>query len=134
MNRVWFHHSELEETRCGMWRIVRGEERKRNAEAAAELMRDVASFEAAMRRAIDEWPNSCAHNLTVEASNRLAWLGHAGCLLGVNSPEENTRCGWHMLTAEEQCRANRAAQRVLEGWSEVYVDLRQADLFMGATC
>ena len=80
-----------------MWRIVRGDKRTENARAAAALMRDSLAFAAAMRRALAEWPTSCEHNLTAEDTNRLAWLGHAGNLLGAGSPEENTRIGWHML-------------------------------------
>jgi hypothetical protein len=79
-------------------------------------MRDSDAFEAAMMRALEEWPNSCAHNLSAEDTNRLAWLGHAGCLLAAGSPEENTRCGWHTLTLTEQDAANAAAQKVLDMW------------------
>lgn len=114
--RLYFHYEQLEEFRSGMWRIVRGDARRKYAERAADLMRDPASFRDAMRRALSEWPISCEHNLTSEASNRLAWLGHAGCCLAVQSSEENTRHGWHMLTPKEQDAANLAAESVLAEW------------------
>jgi hypothetical protein len=116
IERKYFHYSELEEWRDGMWRIVGGEKKRDNMKAAADLMRDSDAFEAAMMRALEEWPNSCAHNLSAEDTNRLAWLGHAGCLLAAGSPEENTRCGWHTLTLTEQDAANAAAQKVLDMW------------------
>jgi hypothetical protein len=116
MERVYFHYSDLEEWRDGMWKIVGGKKRAHNAGMAADLMRDDGAFEAAMMRALEEWPNSCSHNLTAEDTNRLAWLGHAGCLLATGSPEENTRFGWHMLNASEQDAANATAQRVLDAW------------------
>lgn len=116
MERVYFHFNELEEYHGGMWRIVGGLKKAKNALAAAELMRDIAAFEAAMMRALEEWPNSCRHNLTAEDTNRLAWLGHAGCCLAVGSPEENTRTGWHLLNTAEQDAANAAAQKVLDAW------------------
>jgi hypothetical protein len=118
LDRVYFHYSDLEEYRDGMWRIVMGEQRKANVQAAAKLMRDSAAFEYSMRRAVDEWPNSCLHNLTSENSNRIAWLGHSGCCLGAGSPEENTRCGWHTLNPSEQDEANRVAALVLADWCE----------------
>lgn len=99
-----------------MWRPVRGSERTANARKAAELMRDSVAFKAAMMRALDEWPHSCMHNLTADAVNKLAWLGHAGNCLAVGSPEENTRVGWHMLTQPEQDEANRVASEVLREW------------------
>jgi len=114
--RIFFHYEQLEEFKCGMWRIVRGEEREVFLRKAANLMRDSRKFQAAMERAVREWQNSCLHNLTAESSNRLAWLGHAGCLLATGSPEENTRIGWHTLNADEQNEANRTAQVVLDKW------------------
>ena len=117
--RVYMHYERLEEYKCGMWRIVHGEQRAKNIELAAQLMRDIPAFSRAMLRAVEEWGNSCSFNLTSEESNRLAWLGHAGCCLGVGSPEENTRAGWHSLNQSEQDAANEAAQKVLEHWESL---------------
>lgn len=129
MIRTYFHYEKLEEYQNGMWRIVRGEKRKANSEAAANLMRDPARFTAAMLRALEEWPNSCAHNLSADAVNKIAWLGHAGCCLGVGSPEENTRIGWHLLSPLHQARANAAAQAVLDAWTPGDLNRPQIDLF-----
>lgn len=134
MQRVFFHYSDLEEWRCGMWRIVRGEARKSNIARAAALMRDPEAFKAAMRRALDEWPNSVRQNLTAEDTNRLAWLGHAGCQIGVGSPEENTRCGWHTLSLPEQAAADAAAQCVLNEWIAANMDDLPLLALMGAKC
>ena len=123
--RKYHHYSRLEEWRDGMWRIERGDQRRANAERAADLMRRPRDFEAAMRRAFVEWPTSCEHNLTAENANRIAWLGHAGCCLGVGSPEENTRIGWHMLNRSEQDEANAAAARVLSDWQRQNVTQMQ---------
>ncbi len=93
-----------------------GERRKGFIAAAASLMQKPVEFEGAMRRALSEWPNSCRHNLTSLSSNRIAWLGHAGCCIGARSPEESTRAGWHTLTRPEQDEANRVAAIVLAEW------------------
>lgn len=123
--RKFYHYSKLEEVSAGMWRILRGDERKAFIGKAAELMRDSDAFEAAMRRAIVEWPLSCEAAFTADSINQIAWLGHAGCCIGVGSPEECTRCGWHTLSATEQDAANAAAARALVTWSES----AQSDLF-----
>lgn len=99
-----------------MWRIVHGESRERFAEAAAELMRDDAAFLAAMLRAVNEWPKSCEMNLTSVSTNHRAWFGHAGCFLATGSPEDCTRLGWHMLTEEEQDKANAQADIAIAEW------------------
>lgn len=120
--RIYHHFGDLEEFHAGMWRIVRGEDRKRNIEAAANLMRNPPEFKKAMLEAIETWTNSCQHNLTAENVNRIAWLGHAGCCIGVGSPEENTRAGWHTLNKQEQDEANRVAAEVLAGWDAANSD------------
>lgn len=114
--RIYHHYEELEEFHSGMWRIVRGEDRRRFIELSAALMRDCDGFSSAMTRATQEWKKSCEHNLTVEAANRLAWLGHAGCCINHRAPEESTRAAWHTLTPEEQALANEAAGLVLFRW------------------
>lgn len=116
MERIYHHFEDWEEYHAGMWRIVRGEQRKENVQRAAALMRDPERFQLSMQRALAEWPNSCAHNLSAESTNRIAWLGHAGCCLGAESPEENTRAAWHTLEQFEQDEANRVAALVLALW------------------
>lgn len=127
--RLYFPYEQLEEYQRGMWRIVRGQARRAFAEAAAALMRDSEKFKAAMREAVRTWPISCSHNLSAENTNRLAWLGHAGCCIGVGSCEENTRIGWHLLKPLEQAAANRAAQDILEEWISRTPDPQQRGLF-----
>lgn len=127
--RMYFPYQQLEEFQRGMWRIVRGDNRRKFATLAANLMRDSNRFGAAMREAVSDWPISCAHNLTSENSNRIAWLGHAGCCLGVGSCEENTRLGWHMLSPLEQAEANRVAGEVLAEWLAANTEAAQLALF-----
>lgn len=131
-NRVYYHYELLEEYTHGMWRIERGVDRKAYVEEAAMLMRDPERFEAAMMRAINEWPVSCEHSLTAEDTNRIAWLGHAGCCIEVGSPEEATRAGWHTLTKPEQDEANAAAARALSEWESIYEAVQQFTLFAWA--
>ena len=116
LNRIYYHYEQLEEFSGGMWRVVRGEQRKSFIFAAARLMKCSKSFKSAMRKAIKDWPNSCKHNLTVEAANRIAWLGHAGCCIAAASPEGATRAAWHTLDRIEQDAANAAALEVLSEW------------------
>lgn len=116
MRRQYFHYEQWECFRNGMWRIVRGDERKANASAAADLMRDLHRFRQAMFTVVNEWRISCLQNLTARNVNRIAWLGQAGCCVGVGSPEENTRIGWYLLTQEEKDAANSAAAEILAYW------------------
>jgi hypothetical protein len=109
--RVYHHYEDLEEYHIGMWRIVRGKKRKEFVANAAALMQQPDEFKDAMLKALDAWPKSCDANLTAEAVNRIAWLGHAGCCIATGSPEEATRAAWHTLAQDE---ANRVAGEVLD--------------------
>lgn len=127
--RVYYHYEELEEYHAGMWRIVRGEARKQFIVLSAELMRNAEEFCKAMQRATLEWPKSAAHNLTIEAANRLAWLGHAGCCVNHGASEEATRAAWHTLLKNEQAIANDVAATVLYRWDSARIE---NDLFAWA--
>jgi len=120
-NRVWRPFHVLEEHKHGMWRRLNGDARQPFIDASAALMSDPEAFEAAMLRAISEWPESCAAALTVGAMNRRAWMGHAGCCIATGSPEELTRLGWHTLTPEQQAAANAAADRAIAVWEASHV-------------
>lgn len=120
MKRIYHHYEKLEEFHCGMWRNVPAEERGFYIHRAAELMRDADRFRAAMLAASQQWPFSCEHNLTAKSMNRRAWLGHAGCCLAVDSPEDLTRLAWHTLTTEQQVLADAAADDVIAIWEQAY--------------
>lgn len=103
-----------------MWRIVPAEERQAFVRIVADLMRNAPAFKTAMLRATHEWPYSCEHNLTCTSMNRIAWLGHAGCCIAHEAPEDLTRLAWHTLNTNEQDAANAAAAEVLADWENRY--------------
>jgi hypothetical protein len=127
--RLYFHYEELEECHAGMWRITRGETRKECIARAAALMKDAPRFKAAMVEAIAAWPKSCAAAFTADAVNQIAWLGHAGCCIAAQSPEEATRAAWHTLTRPEQDEANKVAAEALLTWSRPAHLFEQLELF-----
>jgi len=114
--RVYFHYEKLEEFQQGMWKILRGDERKQKILEAAALMKRPEEFKRAMVTAVNTWPNSCAHNFTCEGMNKIAWLGHAGCCIATGSSEEATRAAWYRLTDDEMNRANAVADEALAEW------------------
>ena len=116
MKRIFHPYDKWEETASGMWRIVGAAERDEFKLKAAALMRDTQAFEDAMMLAVERWPVSCEVNLSAGSMNRQAWIGHAGCCIALDSPEDATRLGWHMLTKNEQDLANAAADRAIAEW------------------
>lgn len=108
----------MEEYQAGMWDELPIEMREDHVQAAAALMRDADAFEAACRRAVDEWPNSCAVAMTTPSMNLKAWIGHAGSCIATGTPEHLTRRGWRLLSEGEQDAANDAAQRAIDYWRQ----------------
>ena len=118
MRRRYFNYRDLEEFADGggMWRSISGPARVGQIEGARSLMETPGDFAVAMRRVLQEWPNSCASNLTGRSRNRRAWIGHAGCYLAAGSLEESTRAAWHELLIPRQRAANAVADLVIEEW------------------
>lgn len=114
--RIYHPFHKLEDIQAGMWRNVSSEDRETLKAAAASLMRDVEGFRNAMLKAVNNWPIACEFYLTNPSVNHQAWVGHAGCCIAVNSPEDVTRQAWHTLTQVEQDAANAAADAALENW------------------
>lgn len=129
IQRVYHPYTKCEEFASGMWRKVSGQEYEDFASKAHELMANPPRFKAAMSKAVRLWPFSAEHNLTAIECNRRAWLGHAGCFMGVGSPEEPTRIGWHRLTEAQQLEADRVAQEVIDDWEDAYDSKGQQALF-----
>jgi hypothetical protein len=133
--RVHYHWQDREEFAGDrrMWRTVASPSaRAVFIRHAAALMRQPDKFRAAMTRAVTEWPRSCETNLTGDAINQRAWLGHAGCYLDSGSPEDCTRLGWHELDSGQQRAANAAADDVIAAWRATYRPVTaQLDLFGG---
>lgn len=108
----------------GMWSIPGTLMRQQHAREASDLMANPDAFRKAMRRALREWPNSVEAAFATPGLNLRAWIGHAGCWLGVGSPEETTRQGWHLLDDGEQYAANAAADAVI---AEYRASVKKAD-------
>lgn len=122
MKQVFHPAQNWEEYKAGMWRQVSNpDERNRYIEAAADLMREPDRFLSAMLVAIERWPISCEHQLTNQSINHQAWLGHAGCCIETESPEDCTRLGWHTLTKDEQDAANDVADQAYAAWEKNYL-------------
>jgi len=120
MKRVFHHYKKCEEYRTNMWKQVPVSERQSYQDKSASLMIDYQAFERAMKRAVDEWPFSCEAALTASVMNHQAWIGHAGCAINHDAPEDITRLAWRTLTQEQQDLANMAADNAIAYWKGKY--------------
>jgi len=83
--------------------------------AYASFLRDLPRFEAALRRVVSEWHNSCEHYLSNANMNRIAWLGQASACLALGLPSI-FRAGYYQLSEDEQRAADEMALKYLNAW------------------
>lgn len=121
IKRVFHRWEKCEEYKTNMWRAVPVEDRDGYVHKSRELMLDCNAFESAMRLAVDSWPFSCEAALSASTMNHQAWIGHAGCAINHNAPEDLTRQAWRTLTKDQQEAANAAADRAIAYWRENYI-------------
>lgn len=81
----------------------------------AELLSNIDEFKEAMNGVIYNWKNSCEHNLTNSNMNRIAWMGQAALCYKYGIPVK-FRGGFHLLTEEEQRKADEAALEKINEW------------------
>ena len=103
-----------------MWKQVPVQDRQFYQDQSAALMLDCNKFEAAMKKVVDEWKYSCEASLTASSINHQAWIGHAGCAINHNAPEDITRLAWRTLTQEQHDLANQAADNAITYWKGKY--------------
>lgn len=81
----------------------------------ARLLSDEQQFRSALNGVITEWIHSCEHYLTNSSMNRIAWLGQASLCYAKKIPS-TFRGGFHLLSEQQQDKANRIAFEYLNKW------------------
>lgn len=81
----------------------------------AKLLSNIDLFKQVMSKIITEWKHSCEHYLTNKSMNRIAWLGQAALCYHSGIPS-TFRGGFHLLSEEQQKKANEAALEYLNIW------------------
>ena len=119
-NDIYLHFELLEEYPAGMWKTITGQEREMLLKRAIEFTGYAKEYGVYMLKAVNLWPNSCAHNLSKSNTNRQAWIGHAATCIAIKCPEDITRLAWHYLTQKQQDDANAQADIAIQTWEKQF--------------
>lgn len=120
MKRIWHPYTVWEDFLQGMWRIVPKCEETLWLDVAVWFTGDNDLYGQWMLKVINELPLACEHNLTNDAMNRWAWIGHAACCLATGCPEYITRRAWGLLDETQRTLANARAAIALQIWVDNY--------------
>lgn len=112
-SEVWLPWWTWEEVGANMWGDV--SHRKTWLQMAIAFTGNAELYGEWMLRVVDEWPHSCAHNLSKRGDKR-PWIGHAAVALAIGCPEHIVREAWAYLTEEQQRKANDKAQQAINYW------------------
>lgn len=116
MKRIWKPWHEWECYKAGFYKSTSERMSPNDARLAyAAFLGDSSRFIAALDRVLQEWPNSCAHFLSNESINRIAWLGQASMCIDTGVPACH-RGGFKLLSREAQRLANTIALDALNRW------------------
>lgn len=80
-----------------------------------ELLQDIPEFKRVLLILIEQWKNSCEHNLTNERMNRIAWMGQAALCYKYGIPARY-RGGYNLLTDQQKQAADDAALEIINVW------------------
>jgi len=114
-HETWLPYWEWEECTRNMWGSV--SHRKTWVSMAAEFTGNAELYGEWMRKVVERWPNSCAHNLS-KSGDKHPWIGHAAVALAIACPEDIVREAWAMLNDEQQRLANIKASEAIDYWKE----------------
>ena len=85
--------------------------------AYADILGNVEWFRRAAFRVMNEWPESCAHFLSNDGMNRVAWLGQASVCIETGVPSRY-KYSFLFMTQERQEAANNVARRAIRWWED----------------
>lgn len=115
-DRIFHTYEKWECHKAGFYANVKNGKTKEEHEAQyAAFLKNDKAFRKALKKVISEWKNSCEHYLTNASMNRIAWLGQAACCYAKGIPSVY-RAGFHLLSEDEQLRANKTALEFLNKW------------------
>ncbi|MDD5358282.1 MAG: hypothetical protein PHX80_03995 [Candidatus Nanoarchaeia archaeon] len=129
MKRMYHPFTEWEDCKAGMYDKVSAIEKNRLLQEAIKFTGNYVEYGAWMVRVAKEWTKACEHNLTDEAQNRRAWIGHAACCMALKCPEYITREAWGFLTDQQREDANAMADKAIELWERGIYKNHEQSLF-----
>jgi hypothetical protein len=115
-NRIFHTFDKWECYQAGFYDTCKDGMTKEQCEIEyATLLTDEKQFRDALEYITTKWIHSCEHYLTNKSMNRIAYLGQAALCYAKGIPS-TFRGGFHLLSDQQQEKANRIAFEYLNKW------------------
>jgi hypothetical protein len=118
MNRVYHPWHKWEDHKNGFYDNCSGEEKKKFQNGIIEMFSCAQKTAESMTFIVENWVNSCEHNLTNPSMNQIAYIGQAACCHYCGAPSTITMETWSKLPKEIRDQADRIATQAIEQWKE----------------
>lgn len=116
MTRIYHPYWKWEEVESGFYGpSPKGMNKKDGELAYKKFFETPGLFESVLSDLIINWKNSCEHNLTNEALNRVAWLGQAAVCYSLKVPAD-CRAGYNLIDKKTQEVCDSIATKYLNIW------------------
>ena len=116
-NRIYHPYDLWEDYKAGFYDNCSGSEKSVKIEKVLEMFNSEKLTTIFMNKVIEEWVNSCEHNLTNESMNKIAYIGQGACCLYYNIPSTVTMEAWSLLDKDVRDRSDKIAKTVIEKWN-----------------
>lgn len=116
MERIYHHYEKWEDWKCGFYDNCTGEVKEELTKKVVEMFSSEDLTREFMSKVISDWPNSCEHNLTNEAMNKIAYIGQSACCIFGGVPNTVTMEAWSKLPKDVRDRADQIAEETLNTW------------------
>lgn len=121
MKRIFHPYNKWEDFPAGFYDGA-GKNKPEVINKVVELFCSPKLTEHYMRLVTATWPNSCEHNLTNPAMNRIAYIGQGACCIYAGVSSTITMEAWSSVPKEFRDQADKIAAIVLKEWEELYAE------------
>ena len=104
----------------GMYNIPKVIEQKKYILLSIKMLSNEDLFLETCKEVLINWKISTKVNLTNKQCNRKAWLGQASCNFKYKVPEICTRFAWKELSINQQQKANKIAELIINNFELNY--------------
>lgn len=118
MERLYHRFENWECYKSGFFKNVSGEDKKEKILKVIELFSNENLTELYMNKVIENWINSCEHNLTNLGLNRVAWIGQSACCLYANIPYKITMESWRLVDEKHRIKACEVAEKIIKKYEQ----------------